>query len=281
VTFRRRTTFPGLDPRAASEIVALQDELLTELRALRGEAVGITTDTKTTTYACRFNERVICLPPTAGLDLTFPGATPQTQNRWIEVIKLGGGDVRIRATSGNVQGASTALALTTAGFYYFQSDARTGWWMQPSGGGGGGETLAATLLLGNTTGGTDINMTGGSELQVGGSPGALGNVLTSQGPGASPIWAAAAAGSVSMTDATITLPYSGLHSGTATVVDAAILVGSRVGIFWGSVLGSDVNEPEGDDVSFTCIPAAGSMTVRVSSDKAPVGGPYKIRYLIG
>lgn len=88
-------------------------------------------------------------------------------------------------------------------------------------------------------------------------------------------------GSVTMTDATITLAYSGLHSGTATVVDAAILAGSKVAIFWGAVAETDENSPEMDEVSFTCTPAAGSMTVRVSSDKSPVGGAYKIRYLIG
>jgi hypothetical protein len=95
-------------------------------------------------------------------------------------------------------------------------------------------------------------------------------------------WAApGGGGAAAMTDTTITLPYTGAHSGTAVVVDAAILAGSNVGIFWGDVLDTDANSPEMDAVTFTCIPAAGSMTVRVSSDKAPVGGPYKIRYLIG
>jgi hypothetical protein len=109
------------------------------------------------------------------------------------------------------------------------------------------------------------------------SGGGIVNFLRADGTWAAP----GGGGAAAMTDTTITLPYTGAHSGTAVVVDAAILAGSNVGIFWGDVLDTDANSPEMDAVTFTCIPAAGSMTVRVSSDKAPVGGPYKIRYLIG
>lgn len=139
----------------------------------------------------------------------------------------------------------------------------------------------ANILRFRTNGVTRLDIQGAGAWDIGGSVGAAGNVLTSNGPGTPPTWTAPAAATVAMTDATITLPYAGAHSGTATVVDAAIGAGSRVGIFWGSVLDTDANSPELDDVTFTCTPAAGSMSVRVSSDKAPVGGPYKIRYLIG
>jgi hypothetical protein len=181
MTFRRRDRFPGVSPQATAELIALQDDLLAELSALRVEAVGQTTDTKQTgVYPCRFNERVRCLPRTAGLDLTFPGATSQTQNKWIEVLKLGGADVRIRATSGTVQGAAQ-LTLTAPGFYYFQSDGQAGWWIQPSGGGGGGEDLAATLALGNTTGATDISVNAGQRVDFAGGSLAGGDIRGASG----------------------------------------------------------------------------------------------------
>lgn len=134
---RRRTTFPGLDPRASKEIIALQDDLLNDAQLLRQEAIGTTTDTKQSgTYAVKFNERVRTSPGSAGVDLTFPGATPQNQNKWLEVLVLRAGNVRLRATSGLVQNAAL-FTLTDVGFYYFQSDGLTGWLMQPTGSSGG------------------------------------------------------------------------------------------------------------------------------------------------
>lgn len=388
---RRRTTFPGLDPRAAKEIIALQDDLLNELQLLRQEAIGSTTDTKQSgTYPVRFNERVRVSPAAAGVDLTFPAASSQNQNKWLEVLVLTAGNVRLRATAGLIQGVAL-LTLTAVGFYYFQSDGFSGWWMQPTGGGGGGsqgwdDTLvidptsgannpivsagqflqmgavgpaafnaqirsgdspfrihggAQLSLLGDTnvaasalggafsasgttaasvlagTGNATLQSTSGNAVvtataaavsingatqvgistastsriifevdgswNVGGSNGAAGNVLTSNGAALPPTWQAAAAAAVAMTDATITLPYAGKQSDTVVVVDASITALSRIGIFWGTVLATDVNDPEADDISFTCTPAAGSMTVRVAAADAlsRVGGPYKIRYLIG
>lgn len=262
---RRRTNFPGLPQPAVKELIGLQDDALRGLLELRAEAIGSTTDTKVANYAARFNERIRSLPPAAGCAITFPGATSKTQNRWIEVLKLGGGPLTIVPTSGQVQGAAT-LTITTAGFYYFQSDGTSGWWIQPSGSGGG---LSDGVYGSITVSG------GGTILQV--TDGVYGDVTVS---GGGTVWSVAG-GSAAMTDATITLPYAGAHSGTANVVDAAIGAASNVGIFWGDVLDTDANSPEADAVTFTCIPAAGSMTVRVSSDKARVGGPYKIRYLIG
>src|SRR5262245_58481405 len=101
MTIRRRNSIPDLSERANRELIALQDEIIQEQRQLRDEAIGITTDTKQRTpYACRFNERVRCSVPTGvTLELTFPGATPLTQNRWIEVLKLtAAGTVRIRTS---------------------------------------------------------------------------------------------------------------------------------------------------------------------------------------
>lgn len=116
-----------------------------------------------------------------------------------------------------------------------------------------------------------------------GDPGTAGEVLTSQGAAAPPLWVAPAAGAVAMTDATVTLAFAGKQSDTVVVVDAAIGAGSKLLIGWGTVLDTDANSPELDDVTFSATPAAGSMTVRVSAaDQLDrVGGAYKIRYLIG
>ena len=139
---RRRTSFTGLQPQATKELVGLQDELIQDTKALRQEVIGSTTDTKQSgTYGVKFSERVRLRPLAAGIDLTFPGAAPTNQNRWIELLLLSAGNVRIRATSGLVQGAAL-LTLTDVGFYYFQSDGTTGWLMQPvaSSSSGGGLT---------------------------------------------------------------------------------------------------------------------------------------------
>lgn len=266
MTIRRRTTFPGLDARANRELIGLQDDLLTELKGLRQEAIGQTTDTKQGPYAARFNERIRCLAPTAGLDLTFPGSTSQTQNRWIEVLKLGGGNVRIRPTSGTIQGAAS-LTLTTAGFYYFQSDGTSGWWIQPIGGGGIADGVYGSITV--SGGGTIFRVTDG----------VYGSVTVS---GGGLVWTVAPA-TVSMTDATFTLPFAGKQSDVAVVVDAAITALSRIGIFWGTTAQTDENHPEMDAVSFVCSPTAGGMIVRVTANapESRVGGPYKIRYLIG
>jgi len=277
---RRRTTIPGLPSQATKEIIAIQDGLLALIAELRQEAVGETSDSKVTKYSARYNEFIRCLPPTAGLDITFPAADTKTPNRWIWILKIGGGDVRLKAVSGNIQGVTTVQTLTTSGLYIYQSDGLNSWWSTVGGGGGG---LTPPVAL------TDLASIGPDQFLgnvTGGGPVTAINLSTLAGTNVT--WNAAlkrfdvsAGGSVSMTDATVTLPYAGTHSGTANVVDAAIGAASNVGIFWGDVLDTDENSPEMDAVTFTCIPAAGSMTVRVSSDKAPVGGAYKIRYLIG
>lgn len=176
MSFRRRTQFPGVDPRAVQELVDLQADLARDIEGLRVEAIGQTTDTKQSgAYPVRYNERVRCFAGAAGLDLNFAAATSRTQNKWIEVLKLGGGDVRCRATSGTVQGAAL-LTLTTPGFYYFQSDGVDGWWIQPIGGGGGGEDWAATLAIGNTSGANSPSIDAGQRLDIAGGGLAGGDV---------------------------------------------------------------------------------------------------------
>lgn len=228
---------------------------------------------------------------------TLSGANSPSINAGQRLDFAGGG-----LAGGDVRGAAGLRLEATAGNAILNSAGVT----QATGGGNGLSAQAAFAALSAgtsscivfpssevrlTAGGASqirmltngverLEIESGGAWQLGGLVGASGNVLTSQGAGTPPLWAAPAAAAVAMTDATVTVAY-GAHSATATVVDAAILVGSRVGIFWGTVLDTDVNDPELDAVTFTCAPAAGSMTVRVSSDKAPVGGPYKIRYLIG
>lgn len=159
--FRRRTRFPGIPEAATKELVGLQDDVNAELRVLRGEAIGATTDTKSTGYSARYNERIRVLFPAAGGQIVFPAADPSSQNKWIEVLKIGGGNVTIVPTRLQVQGAAS-LVLTTNGFYYFQSDGQTSWWIQPTGGGGGLsppvaltdlQTINDQRMLGNVSGG--------------------------------------------------------------------------------------------------------------------------------
>lgn len=280
MTVRRRNSFPGLGDQAQRELISLQDELIEELRQLRGEAVGITTDTKTRAYSARFNERICAIPPAAGIAITFPASGPLTQNRWIEVLKLGGGDVRIRATSGTVQGVTTHT-LTANGFYYYQSDGKGGWWIQPSS--GGGATWAATLVLGNTSGGTAVNLTGGSEFQVAGSPGALGNVFTSQGPGVSPVWAAAAGGSFSLLTTEVNLGTGGV-SGSFTIAGAGMTPGrpvlcvQAVGPYTGKGALEDVAE---EPVWCTAAVTSAILITVYWQSSRPVGGNVKFNYAVG
>jgi hypothetical protein len=278
---RRRTKIPGLPAEASQELVSIQDGLLALIAELRQEAVGETSDSKVTKYSARYNEFIRCLPPTAGLDITFPAADTKTPNRWIWILKVGGGDVRLKAVSGNIQGVTTVQTLTTNGLYIYQSDGLNSWWTTVGGGGGGLTPPVALTDLANIADETFLGNVSGA----GAPPSAI---LLSSLAGTGLTWNSAlnrldasGGGAASMTDATITLGFTGAHNGTAVVADAAIGAASNVGIFWGDVLDTDENSPEMDAVTFTCIPAAGSMTVRVSSDKAPVGGAYKIRYLIG
>lgn len=92
----------------------------------------------------------------------------------------------------------------------------------------------------------------------------------------------AGSGGVAFTAVTITVPYGSLQYAEATVVDAAILAGSKILIDWGNFTDADENTPDMDDVQFAAIVSAGSMVVRVSATEplGRVGGAYKIKYLI-
>lgn len=88
-------------------------------------------------------------------------------------------------------------------------------------------------------------------------------------------------GGTTITAATITVPY-GLQEQTVTVVDASCTAASRVIVSWGATAPIDENQPGAGAVTFSAVPAAGSLDVTVSSDNAdPVGGTYKILYTLG
>jgi hypothetical protein len=89
-------------------------------------------------------------------------------------------------------------------------------------------------------------------------------------------------GSLSFTAVTVTVPYTSRQYAEATVVDAAILSGSKILIDWGNFTDADENTPDMDDVQFAAIVSAGSMVVRISATEplGRVGGTYKLKYLI-
>jgi hypothetical protein len=88
-------------------------------------------------------------------------------------------------------------------------------------------------------------------------------------------------GGTTVTAAAITVPF-GLQEQTVTVVDASCTALSNVIVGWGSTAPTDENQPGACAVTFSAVPAAGSLDVTVSSDNAdPVGGTYKILYTLG
>lgn len=146
MAIRRRTTFPGIDPKANKELISLQDDILREQSELRDQAIGSTQATlQIGTLAAKFNSVIPCIPQASGVDIVFPAATGDTQNRWIDVVKNGGGNIRLRPTGGRIQG-STLVTLTTNGSYRYKSDAQGGWWTHPSSTGGLSPPVALTDL---------------------------------------------------------------------------------------------------------------------------------------
>jgi hypothetical protein len=267
--FRARAALSDLPKGAERAIIEQFRQVQSVLDTLQGVERNATPVLNTPGYLAKPGELVLVEGIAGGTLVTIPAGSSANIEQTIRVALVGGVlspgvTIAIVGRQGTISGAQT-VTMTSLGMVELTSVGSRGWTMVASGGGGG----VSDGVYGSITvsgGGTIWRLTDG----------VYGGVTVS---GGGLIWTPTG-GAVSMTDATITVPY-GAHSATANVVDANILVGSRVGIFWGTVLASDVNEPEMDDVSFTCTPAAGSMTVRVSSDKSPVGGPYKIRYLIG
>lgn len=88
-------------------------------------------------------------------------------------------------------------------------------------------------------------------------------------------------GGTTITAATITVPY-GLQEQTATVVDASCTAASKVIVGWGATTADDENQPQASDVTFSAVPAAGSLAITVSgNDDNNVGGAYRILYTLG
>ena len=264
---RRRTKFEGLSDRANRELTGLQDELVAEHKNLRDEVVGVTSNDKVRgTYGVRFSERVRCLPdPTAGLDLTFPAADPVTQNRWIEVLHQGGGDVRITATRGLVQGVAT-LTLNTAGLYYFSSDGKTSWWSAPIGSGGAtgidftenaGPVLGnfdtvdvqdgAKILVAPTIAGTTIRL--GWTI----APGSLAlsdlTTIAAQSYLGNPTGGAASAQAIAVSAESVVGRTSG-NLGQITSAVQTVLMRAAGSVFWGAAAANQVFARLGGDLGF-------------------------------
>jgi hypothetical protein len=88
-------------------------------------------------------------------------------------------------------------------------------------------------------------------------------------------------GGTTVTAATIVVPY-GAQEQTVTVVDASCTAASNVIVGWGATLPTDENQPAASNVTFSAVPAAGSLAVTVSDNGVDnVGGTYKILYTLG
>lgn len=143
-------------------------------------------------YMAKPGELVLLEGNATGTLVTLPPGSPQNIEQTIRVALVGGVlspgvTIAIVGRKGTIDGTPTKT-MTTRSIVELTSVGERGWVSPPAGGGGGGESLAATLAIGNTTGGTDLIITAGDELQVGGTAGVLGQVFTSGGPGASPSW---------------------------------------------------------------------------------------------
>jgi hypothetical protein len=283
VAFTAKASIPKLEKEAERAILEQFRAIAAALTALEAPS-QVVTPLKFGDYVAHVGELVRAVPPAAGMRVLLPAGSEQNDSESVRVAiesVASGGSVTV-AVAGATQliNGATTIVIPTVGLTEFVSLGKSGWSAAASGGGG----LTAPVALTDIAAIADETFLG----NVSGAPAPPSAINLSSLAGTNLTWnsalnrldASGGGGAAAMTDATITVAY-GAHSATATVVDAAIGAGSRVGIFWGTVLASDVNDPEADDVTFTCTPAAGSMLVRVSSDKAPVGGPYKIRYLIG
>ncbi len=255
--FKFRKNLPELPKGAERAIVEQFQAIEAAINEVQGVQRNATPVLNVPTYMAKPGELVLLEGNAGGTLLTIPPGSPFNIEQTIRValvrgVLSPGVTISIVGRKGTINGAAT-LVMTTRGIVELTSVGENGW--VSAGAGGGGAVVDGVY--------GSITVSGGGTIwRV--TDGVYGDVTVS---GGGLTWTVAG-GAAAMTD-------------TAVVVDAAIGAASNVGIFWGDVLDTDVNSPEADAVTFTCIPAAGSMTVRVSSDKSPVGGPYKLRYLIG
>jgi hypothetical protein len=304
--FRTKQSLPELPKGAERAIVEQFRSIQADLDDIRGPQRSTTAVTASDCLV-RVGELLLAAPPAGGMNIGIPPATQQNISRTLRIAVVGGvlspgATVSIIGGKGTINGTPT-LTLTSRGMTELTSVGDSGWVaVAVTTGGGGlppdGDYGDITVSGAGTVWTVDAGAVAVGDLANIADETFVGNVSGGAAPpaalalsslaGTNLVWNSAlnrldasGGGAAAMTDATITLPYTEDHSGTAVVIDAAIGAGSNVGIFWGDVLETDENSPEMDAVTFTCIPAAGSMTVRVSSDKEPVGGDYKIRYLIG
>lgn len=300
MAIRRRTHFPGIAVQAVKELLGLQDDLAGEARALREESIGSTTDTKSANYAAHFNEVIRVLPPAGGMAITFPGSTPKTQNKWIEVLKLGGGTCTIVPTSGTVMGAPT-FPLTLSGFYYFKNDGTDGWWIQPSSGGGLSPPVALTDLqgvpaatwLGNITGGVapaTANTLAQLRTYIGSFTAALAGLVPASGGGAvnflraDGAWVApGGGGGLTLLTTEVNLGSGGV-SGSFTIAGAGMTPGRPVvcvqaaGPYTGKGALEDVAE---EPVWCTAVVTSAVLITVYWQSSRPVGGNVKFNYAVG
>lgn len=268
MSFRRRTSFTGIQPAAVKELIGLQDDVARDILALRGEAIGATTDTKTANYSARFNERIRVIPPAAGCALTFPGAEPKNQNKWIEVLKLGGGPLTVRGTSGLIQGAAS-LVLTTAGFYYFQTDGTTGWWIQPSGSGGISDGVYGSITV--SGGGTIFRVTDG----------VYGGVTVS---GGGLIWTPTGGSALTLLTTEKNLGSVPTFSGSFTIAGAGMTIGKpvliqqAVGPYTGK--GTLADEAEDQVTASASVTSAVLITAYWRATESPIVGNVKFNYAV-
>lgn len=197
--FRARASFPELPKGAERSIIEQFRQVEHALTAVQVVQRNATQVLNVASYMAKPGELVLLEGNALGTLVTIPPGSSANVEQTIRVALVGGAlspgvTIAIIGRKGTIDGAAT-FVMTSRMLVELTSVGERGWAMTCCGaGGGGGESLAATLLIGNATGGTALVITAGDELQVGGTPGVLGEVLTSGGPGVSPSWAAAGGG---------------------------------------------------------------------------------------
>lgn len=194
VPFAAHPTIPGLPPEASRSVThqfkRVEAELI-ELNKLQEITPLISAD-----YLATVNQLIRINIPAAGMRILLPPASDANHGKLVSMAVEGSSGSLTVNVVGGVQliNGVASVTITSPGLYEAKAIHEGGWVVTPISSGGGGESLAATLVIGAATGGTDMDFTGGSELQMAGDPGVAGEVLTSGGPGVSPTWAPAGGG---------------------------------------------------------------------------------------